>query len=379
MLAYFATASANINAPNALVDTVGIVQVTGGANAVAGAWNALSVNSNDGVLPTNDLAGGTGGAFQTMQVARRATQNQGGTGLTPLTSFGQNWGIDVVATATGTNLALLNGIEINNSIQTAGSVVRRAGLQVSSPAAHVKRAAMWDNGILVANAGAPFINGVSLGGVLSAHSPLDTDSKVFAYELAQDLTGVANIGLEMNDITFTTASIRVPGFMVDPIGTTRVGTTYLTPSSTGLAIDTKGSTTTGTPTISAGGSGYPTAGGVGASNVQADDAYGGVYTLISSSTGVITGVSGVVRRPIYNGLTPPATLAVTGRAPSLGTGCVLGVTWNTAATTLALQPSGGKITSAPLTNAANDAAAATAGVPLNGWYRNGSVMMQRVA
>lgn len=32
----------------------------------------------------------------------------------------------------------------------------------------------------------------------------------------------------------------------------------------------------------------------------------------------------------------------------------------------------------PLTNAVNDAAAATAGVPVNGMYRNGSVLMVRV-
>ena len=33
---------------------------------------------------------------------------------------------------------------------------------------------------------------------------------------------------------------------------------------------------------------------------------------------------------------------------------------------------------APLVNAANDSAAATAGVPVNGFYRNGSVVMVRV-
>jgi hypothetical protein len=47
--------------------------------------------------------------------------------------------------------------------------------------------------------------------------------------------------------------------------------------------------------------------------------------------------------------------------------------------TLSLMPSGGKITSALLTNAANDAAAASAGVIVGQWYRNGSQLMQRVA
>jgi hypothetical protein len=47
--------------------------------------------------------------------------------------------------------------------------------------------------------------------------------------------------------------------------------------------------------------------------------------------------------------------------------------------TLALQPSGGAITSALLPNAANDAAAAAIGVGVGQWYRNGSAMMQRAA
>jgi hypothetical protein len=47
--------------------------------------------------------------------------------------------------------------------------------------------------------------------------------------------------------------------------------------------------------------------------------------------------------------------------------------------TLSLMPSGGKISSALLTNAANDAAAASAGVVVGQWYRNGSQLMQRVA
>jgi hypothetical protein len=42
-------------------------------------------------------------------------------------------------------------------------------------------------------------------------------------------------------------------------------------------------------------------------------------------------------------------------------------------------PSGGAITSPLLTNATNDAAAASAGVAVGQWYRNGSIMMQRVA
>jgi hypothetical protein len=374
---------------------IDIVNVASGNATFLALQNGIEINMACTGNPTGDdvqTASFTGSiSGQTLTITAISSGTPGpnmlinGTGVSPAV---------IVAQLTGTTGGV-GTYSINGHAQTAAStaltgsnptasVLRRAGIQISQSQGHSRRGTMWDNAFLL-SAGlgaAPWRNGITVGSVLASQSPLTSDSKVFTYELAQDLTGSANIGIEMNDITFTTASIQLPGFRVDPIGATRIGTTYLTPSATGLAVDTKGSTTTGTPTISNAGSGYPTS-GVGA-NVIADDAYGGVYTLQTSTTsdpvpGIIKAIEAVIRRPIYNGLTPPATLAVTGRAPSLGTGCVLGVTWNTAATTLALQPSGGNISSAPLTNAANDAAAAAAGVPLNGWYRNGSVMMQRVA
>ena len=337
----FTAAGMNISAASATVPVLGIAANTGGASATAGQWEGIEVDLND-TSATNDFAGGGRGVWVAAQITRRASKNQGGTGLTPSTAFGQNWGIDIIAGALSgaTNLALLNGLEINCGISSGASVVRRASLQLSNQQAPV-RGAMWDNEIasLRDTTSAKFINGICFGGALSGTSPAANDSKLITHELAQDHTATANIGLEWNDVTFTTASIRVPGFAVDPNGVVGIGTTYLTAGSTGLAIDAKGSIGTGTPTINAGGSGYPVS-----STIHADDGYGGVYTLTVNASGVVTAVAAVVRQPVYPTTSPPATIAVTGRAPSTGTGCVLNGSWATTRTRLDLNPSGGQVT-----------------------------------
>ena len=330
----------NIAAPNALVTVLSIAGNTGGAAAAGGTWQGFEVDLNDASV-TNDKAAGTLGYWVTAQINRRASKNQGGTGLTPTTAYGGNWGLDVINTALSgaTNLSLQNGIEINTAISAGASVMRRAGLQISAAPGHVNRAAMWDNAILIASGGGvSHRNALAIGGLLSANSVLGTDSKMLTYELAQDHTATANFGVELNDVTFTTAAIRTPGFMVDPNGVVSIGTGYLTASASGLAVDAKGSVGTGTPTINAGGTGFTT----GTNNTIADDGYGGIY-ILAASGGAVTGVTTVVRQPTFNSTSPPATLAVTARAPSVGAGCVLGVTWNTTATTLSLQPSGGAI------------------------------------
>ena len=327
----------NIAAPSALVTVLSVTGNTGGAAAAGGTWQGFEVDLNDASV-THDKAAGTLGYWVTAQINRRASKNQGGTGLTPTTAYGGNWGLDIINTALSgaTNLSLQNGIEINTAISSGASVMRRAGLQISAAPGHVNRAAMWDNAILIASGGGvSHFNAIAVGGLLSANSVLGTDSKMLTYELAQDHTATANIGLELNDVTFTTAAIRTPGFMVGSTGTTTIGTGHLGAASTGLTIDVAGAYGTGSPTISVGGSGYTD----GASNTLADDAYGGIYVL-NSSGGTIIAVFSVVRQPIYNGISPPATLALTARAPSVGSGCVLNANWTATATSLSLNPTG---------------------------------------
>ena len=378
-VAYISLGSANIAAPASLIDAMSVVMVTGGAAAASGGWQALSASCNDGALATNDKAGGGLGVFIAAQLARRVSRSQGGTGLTPTTCFGSNWGMDIVNAiqSTATNLNLQNGLEINQSVNTGGSVMRRSGLQISSPVSHTTRGALWDYGISFLLGGtATLRQGIGFGGALSPHSPLGSDSGLLTYQLSQDFTATANIGVDFNDVTFTTASLRMPGGMaVSPTGVLQLSTAFLTPTTTGLSIDAAGSVATGVPTITAGGTGY---GG----NEQMDDGHGGVYTVNGVTGGVITAVN-VIAQPTSPTTSPPTTLTLTSRAPGVGTGCVLTPTWSTTRTTLALQPTaGGKMTMPALqasTTYANDAAAATGGVAVGQIYRNGSAVQIRVS
>lgn len=109
--------------------------------------------------------------------------------------------------------------------------------------------------------------------------------------------------------------------------------------------------------VSAAGSGYT----VG--DVLYDPASGSKFTTtvtLGAITAVATSVAGFLSAPSD----PPATVALVG---GTGSGCVINVTW----TTMSYLGVGS------LTNAANDAAAAGAGVPVGAFYRNGSVLMQR--
>ena len=340
-VAYVVCNSANVNAgPTDLVDAMEITMVTGGAAARAGSWQGLSVNCNDGTLATNDKAGGGGGGFLALQVARRGAKNQGGTGLTPSTSFGSNWGIDIVnvLTSGATNHFIQHGIEVNNSVQTGASVVRRAGIQISSPSTHVNQAALFDNIILIGNGpgAAPALNGIMFGSLLSSAAPLGSNAGVLVYQIGTDRVAPANIGIDFNDCTFTTAAMRMPGgYSVSPAGALQLSTAFLTPSSAGLSVDVAGSVATGTPTISAGGSGYNP-------GEVMEDGFGGVYYNNSIATGAVTSIV-VIVEPTYPTTSPPATLTMTSRPAGVGTGCVLTPTWSTGRTTLALQPSGGVV------------------------------------
>lgn len=357
-LAYFSLSSMNVNAPSTLIDGVDMVTVTGGAVAASAGWQTLSISMNDGSLPTNDQTGGGAGAFVPLQIARRASKNQGGTGLTPSTAFGQNWGVDVVSTVLNgaTDLALNNGIEVDIGTQTGGSVMRSAAFQAGHSANHAVQSSMWDYAYLTVQASTtPFLEAWAVGGALSAHAPLDSTGTVFSYKIAQDRTAPANKGVDFNDDTFATCSLCVPGFTVGGsaagLGSTRIGSLLITPSASGVGIDAAASIGTNTPTISVAGSGYA----IGGHNIL-EDGQGGVYDA-ASLDGTITSITSVIQQPAYPSLSPPTTLATTSRAPTTGSGAVLNPSWSSNRTLLTLNGSGGKIQTGSGTWTANGSVA----------------------
>lgn len=346
-VAYVTCASANVACTTTLVGTLVANMVTGGALASAGGWHAAIFDLNDGTSATNDKVAGTRGTQVAVQIARRATKNQGGTSLTVNGGFGENWGMNIVngAFSGATFLAFQCGLEINQQVNTGASVYRRADLQLSSNGNHVGRG-VFDDGIVVLRAagGATLRQGLVFGGPLSGTSSLGTDSKLLVLGLAQDRTATADVGVDFGDATFTTSALKLPGATTGgadflPTGTLRIGAGFVTPISTGVAIDTPASVGTGTPTVNAGGSGFASA------LVDFDDAYGGVYTCnVNVGTGAVTSVATVVRQPTYPTTSPPATLALTARVPSVGTGAILNGSWDSTRIGLSIQPTaGGKL------------------------------------
>jgi hypothetical protein len=168
-------------------------------------------------------------------------------------------------------------------------------------------------------------------------------------------------------------------------GSLQIGGGFLSATNTIVSLDTVGSVCTNAVV----------APGLGGANLHAgtvcvaDDP--GVYVVVlTTDNAVRPGVGAaltvrlIAKGQAHNGALPPNPVQFRATGAPLGfdapgpTGPQLTLTWS-ASDTLDLQPSGGRLMSGLLPNAANDTAAAAAGVGLNQWYRNGSVMMQRVA
>jgi hypothetical protein len=93
--------------------------------------------------------------------------------------------------------------------------------------------------------------------------------------------------------------------------------------------------------IAAAGTGY----GIASGTIAVTTAYGGVFAVTVNSSGVPTGVSQISPATYPSTTTPANPVATTTQvAQYAGTGLTLNLTWNTSATTLALQPTAGATT-----------------------------------
>jgi hypothetical protein len=129
----------------------------------------------------------------------------------------------------------------------------------------------------------------------------------------------------------------------------------------------------GTPTVVAGGINYTDGDlvGDGLGNVLTVHGAGGTVATVS----VFARAEG--RAADASGTVACATMTYSGG--TVGTGLTVAETWAQTTKSVSINPSGGPILMPLLTNAANDAAAATAGIAVGRLYRNGSILMQRAA
>jgi hypothetical protein len=143
-------------------------------------------------------------------------------------------------------------------------------------------------------------------------------------------------GIDYLQLQATAGVFRAPGTSIDPAGNYQIGTGYIEPQASGLAIDVIGQIVTGAAVATAG-SNY-------AGGVILKDTIGGLYQVASLSG---TGVASVTILQKAVAKSPTATVSTTCVTPNgsgdYGAGCTLTLTWSATRTALSLNPSGGPV------------------------------------
>ena len=309
----------------------------------------------------------------------QASYNEGGTNART-DGFGGVFGGAVIArlNSGATNFLEIAGWEADCAVRTGASAGRVTGVKSVLLAGHAVHGALGDDGAYIVGRQAGVTTGWDYGLQLSTpYGPwsYEPGASLIKAGLPQDGSSTAAArGVDLRVPVFSSDAWASPGAAITGGGAFRTGTGFLSGTATTTTLDVSGSITTGNPTVAAGGSGWGNSG-----NDVAEDAYGGLYK-VTGVAGVATTVV-VVARPVVTGAPPANPVALTARAPSSGLAATVNLTW-TAGTALSLQPSGGalRLPGIPASASyANDAAAATGGVPVGQLYRNGSVLQVRVA
>ncbi len=359
---------------------------TGNAAVTAGSWlNSLTINDNvnwsgsaNGVFGLNVLhnyggvatRGGRSAFVVTLnQVAATADLidtfyvggtfygianfNNGGSGTGFATAKGRVFGTNPVARlgAGATNYYQLVGEEIDIEVNNGASMAVRAGLALCNlDTDNNIHGAMVDAALWFYGPGNKWRDLILVGGAGQGW-PADGNSSILRglWNLTPAGAGaqpVAKFGIDLNQVTFPAtgqpndgAVLRSPGASLDGVGTLQLGTTYFTASATGLAIDAKGSvgnTANGAGAIAVGGAGYTTPSDL------VTDAYGGIYRL-TVAAGVPTAITVIQQPYISSHSTPANPVATIPHVASGGSGLTLNLSWNTTASTIALQAGGGAV------------------------------------
>lgn len=301
---------------------------------------ASGANADTGV--SNFYVGGVISAFG------RYTQP----GSSPTNPLGNIFGLNVYsqlqAGFTATNYLGVSGIEIDMSLGTSTSA-GRSGLNINDSSSQ-SQGFVNDNAIWIYGLGSPWRYGLVFGD--TQPWPIDnTTGTMIGANIGQGVNTrafQAKWGVDIQQVTFPATAnaydggaFRTNGMSINGAGTIQQGSCYTTWSSTGQSIDCKGSVGTSVA-VATGGTGYPPG------QVMAVTAYGGVWLVTASAGGVVTALTTVVQ-PTYPTTSPPSNpvtptsqnLAAAGLA---GTGLTINITWNTTASALSLNPSGGATT-----------------------------------
>lgn len=285
--------------------------------------------------------------------------------------FGFNAFGEIQAGFTATNYYQVAGGEIDVGIIGAGSSSAiRTGLTIADLSGTAQ--GFWGDNMLwfytSGNAPAQFRYGIMYGD--SQPWPMDANvGTMFGAKMSGASAGsklyLTKWGVDLVQVAFPSTGnpydggvLRSNGITIDGAGTIRQGACYHTPGSTGESIDCKGSVGASAATATQG-SGY-----ISAANEIFTTQYGGLWSVTTNVSGVPTGTPIQLSAPAYPSTTPPANpVAAISQVPQeTGTGLTFNIAWNTTATTLALNPSGGATTVGGSLTAVSYKVGATAGV-----------------
>jgi hypothetical protein len=262
--------------------------------------------------------------------------------------FGFNAYGEIQSGFTAPNYYQIAGGEIDvGIIGTGSSAAIRTGLTIADLGGIAS--GFWgDNMLWLYGGGVGFRNGIMFGDMQPW--PLDASTgTMFGAKMAGGSNGSSPFttkwGVDLVQVKFPSTGnpydggvLRSNGISIDGAGTIQQGSCYLSSGSSGGAIDCKGSFGT-SAAIAAAGTGYK------ASAVEVfTTAYGGLWAVTINGSGVPSSIV-QLSAPAYPSTTPPSNPVATinQRPDDSGTGLTLNITWNTTATGLSLQPSGGNI------------------------------------
>jgi hypothetical protein len=192
--------------------------------------------------------------------------NLGGTGTTYATAAGSVFGVNpnIIVDSGATNLYGAVGEEIDVTAKSGSSLAQKFGLTIIQGTGSVVQGAQDDAALVILNQNGAvgWKAGLSLG-TGSAYWPFSSSSSLIYATAGQSGPGnaPAGIGVDLGNVTFSTAAYKSPGITIDPYGrmlTTGSGVSApSTPtlSSCGSGAIISGSDQAGTVTIGGGAGG----------------------------------------------------------------------------------------------------------------------------
>lgn len=305
---------------------------TVGGNLFSGGAISLNINQTFGTASPGSNTTFYIGA----NIGQTASANAGGSD-TGNGSSGNLYGLNITpALATGaTNFTEQTSAEIDSAIETGASSRRRQNLILALQNDHAVQGANLDTMITIGRTRSASVGSKTLIMLGTEAGLFPSDNSIGAF-VDHQYGGAAVSGvnpqlarfIDAQDIYASSFMWRSPGTVIDGSGNYTMGPATITWSSSGLAIDS-GGTVGGSPTVTAGGSGFV--------NGQLVRVLNGLYTA-TVAAGAITALTPVVNAT-NTGAGSGAAQTINGDG---GTGATATIPW-TNATTLSLNPSGNTV------------------------------------